>query len=864
MHHHLPSIFLSNVRCIRNKIDDILHKVGTLSPDVMLFCESWLSDMIPDDAINIPGYTVVRNDRNAFGGGLVSYFVNTLRFEVIESQAIPSLASTETEFSIFVLPDISMLLISLYHPVWNDPGKHEIGLSCVLDIIDYVLSSHLDAYKARIVICGDFNDLRLYNDKITQLTGLKQIVNFPTRKENTLDLIFTNISSTKHVRIFPPLGKSDHSCVFWSHDDKSLTQGVTCTKKTVRYMSKYNFMHFCSLMYDINWLNFVSSFSQLDVGFSEFLAALKALFDFCFPKRIVRMRSTDQPWVRPSLKLLCDDRDRAFSKGHMQKYYRLRNEVIKHVKYLKHSYLVHVMSKKDSRDSWRAIRIVSRMKNSSPTIPASFSADDFSTFFSSVFQKSQHPVDPPYSSQPATDAKLTVFEVQSQLTKLRRKGSAPGDIPYWIYRNFSFCLAPAITFLFNWSLKEGFVPLCLKSAIVTPIPKCSKPSALSDFRPISMLPLLSKVFEKLFARFWLLPFIQNKVQNTQYAYIPGPGSGTTCALTFAYNRIVKFLDSPGAVRVISIDFSKAFDKVTHKEILDALVRFEIPFFAVKWIASFLSGRQQCVRVGTDFSQWSPVSSGVPQGSVLGPILFCLVVDSIRTAHSNSMCIKYADDITILHFVRSNNDDHAQIEWNNIAEWASFHHLPINLNKCFVMDIVTKKCITLRPIFISDGFMLRNVKCVKLLGVTFADNMKWDVHVNNIVSKASRRLFILCNLVRSNSPIDVLVRVYNACIRSLVLYAYPVFCNCPKRLQNRLLAIERRAFRIIRSKPECDLLQEADSLCSRLFAAIESNPSHPLRDMFSSRAPTPRNQSSLKVPFGRTKRFTQSFIKFAHQ
>ena len=286
--------------------------------------------------------------------------------------------------------------------------------------------------------------------------------------------------------------------------------------------------------------------------------------------------------------------------------------------------------------------------------------------------------------------------------------------------------------------------------------------------------------------------------------------------------------------------------------------------AVKWIASFLSGRQQCVRVGSDFSQWSPVSSGVPQGSVVGPILFCLVVDNIRTVCPNSVCIKYADDVTILHFVRSSDDDYAQIEFNNVAEWASTHHLPINLNKCSVMDIVTKKGISLRPIFISDGLTLKNVKCATILGVTFADNMKWDMHVNNIVSKASRRLFILYNLVKSHSPIDILVRVYNACIRSVILYAYPVFCNCPNYLHNKLLAIEKRAFRIMRSKPDIDLLQEAESWCSRLFAAIESNPSHPLRDMFSSRAPTPRNPLSLQVPFGRTKRYTSSFVKFARR
>ena len=301
------------------------------------------------------------------------------------------------------------------------------------------------------------------------------------------------------------------------------------------------------------------------------------------------------------------------------------------------------------------------------------------------------------------------------------------------------------------------------------------------FRPISILPLLSEVFEKLVARHWILPFIRDKVQNTRYAYLSGPGSGTVCALTLMYNRIVHFLDRPGAVRVVSIDFAKAFDKVTHHAIIDACIRFQLPFLVINWITSFLSQRRQCVRIGEKFSTLSPISSGVPQGSVLGPLLFCLVVDDIRTVCSNSLCIKYADDITILNFIRSSTEDQMQIEWNNVASWARKHDLPINLKKSCVMDIITKKDISLHPIAVSDDHVLDNVSFVKILGVTFTDNMKWNMHVDNIVSKASRKLYILYNLVRSKCPADVLLQVYNECIRSTILYAYPVFCNCSGRL-----------------------------------------------------------------------------------
>jgi ribonuclease P/MRP protein subunit RPP40 len=316
------------------------------------------------------------------------------------------------------------------------------------------------------------------------------------------------------------------------------------------------------------------------------------------------------------------------------------------------------------------------------------------------------------------------------------------------------------------------------------------------------------------------------------------------------------------VRVICIDFAKAFEKVLHHVIIDACMRFHLPALAIKWITSFLSDRQQCVGINNRFSQWCSVSSGVPQGSVLGPLLFCMVVDDFSTLFPNSMCIKYADDFSILHFVRSAVEDRSQLEWDNVVDWANTRGLPINFNKCAVMNIVTKKNLTLSPIVSCPGNTLESVTRVLLLGVVFSADMKWSDHVNKVVSKASRRLYILCNLAKSRCPPSTILQVYNACIRSILLYAYPVFCNCPVFLQKKLLAIENRAFRIMRQQPDLDILQVADSLCSRLFRSIESVPDHPLRSMFDERAPTPRNSSTLKMPRGHTKRYTSSFIRFS--
>ena len=280
------------------------------------------------------------------------------------------------------------------------------------------------------------------------------------------------------------------------------------------------------------------------------------------------------------------------------------------------------------------------------------------------------------------------------------------------------------------------------------------------------------------------------------------------------------------------------------------------------ISSFLCDRFLCVRVGDELSSWSKVSSGVPQGSVLGPILFCMVIDDFACVCSNSFCVKYADDVSILHFVRKSCDDNLQAEWNNVIDWSSTNCLPINMSKSCVMDIVTKKEISLTCVTDSDGNALKNVSDVTILGVRFSSDLKWNLHFDCVLKKVSKRWYIIYNLVRSGSPPNLLVRAYFAFIRSILLYSFPTLCNASGYLLEKFKRVERRFVRIANVAPQKSVLTAAESTCIRLFQTIDANPSHPLRMMFCEREKTPRNLLTLKPPFARTKRYSTSFVKFA--
>ena len=327
---------------------------------------------------------------------------------------------------------------------------------------------------------------------------------------------------------------------------------------------------------------------------------------------------------------------------------------------------------------------------------------------------------------------------------------------------------------------------------------------------------------------------------------------------------MSFLDPlSGAVRLLSIDLSKAFDKLNHEVIIRACIDFNMPNYTVNLIRNFLLMRKQRVSVNGNYSSYAYLTSGVPQGSVLGPILFAIATDKLTPVCSNHL-IKYADDILLLHFVRSPIDDNLQAEWTNIVQWADSVSLNINFSKCNVLDIITKASLETKRISVSDDCHIRSVESLSFLGVTFSNDLKWSRHFDLIIQKATKRVYIIRNLRRAGCNSKLMIQCYNAFLRSLLLYAYPCFCNAPQFLLTKLLRLERRVFRIIGTPCHNSLIVAADKTCKKLYMQIKSDESHPLREIFVYRPRgelSTRSYNSLQPPFAKTKRYSNSFIRF---
>lgn len=649
-----------------------------------------------------------------------------------------------------------------------------------------------------------------------------------------------------------PIGNSDHCCIFW----KPGVEGRTVLKKTTRKFSQKNLVQFGDLMHSTDWLSLVEATPIGEDSAAVLHAGITRLIDLCFPKRVIRFRNSDPPWIKPSLKMKIDDRDRAYSEGKRMKYLRLRNDVIKHTRYLKRIFIENASSTKKAVDLWSAIHMIGKSKKSKSSIQR-FTAEEFSHFFTSVYSQSisESPFILP-NDLPSMPLSFDPALVETLMNTLKRKSPGPDEVPSWVLKKFASDLAPAITCIFNQSVRQGIVPPCFKDANITPIPKCTNARQVSDFRPISLTPLLSKILEKLVVLNWILPFVKDKLDPSQFAYIPGPGKGTSTALTLLHHHILKFLDGrSGAVRVLSVDYAKAFDRLPHNVILRSACDLKLPRESLLWIRDFLSDRRQRVQISHSCSDWFSPPSGVPQGSVIGPLLFCMVIDGIKAVCTNSAMIKYADDLNVLHFIRDESEDELLWEWNHILEWSAQFGLPVNANKCAIMDVITKRGL--------DVANIPNVPSkphLRILGVTFSCDLSWNEHVRSVVSKANKRMFILRNLRRAGCSSVILLRVYKSMILSLLTYCFPVFCNMPLYLKERLARVERRALRIV--GVETSLLDAAFSKsCESLFNAVLGDDAHPLRELFLPRNPTVRNPCSLRPPLARTKRLKNSFLKY---
>lgn len=313
--------------------------------------------------------------------------------------------------------------------------------------------------------------------------------------------------------------------------------------------------------------------------------------------------------------------------------------------------------------------------------------------------------------------------------------------------------------------------------------------------------------------------------------------------------------------MIAYDFSKAFDKMDHSLLLEKLSNFKsIRRQFCEWLCSYLTNRKQRVRVNNSYSNMIDITSGIPQGSILSPLLFSLFLSDLAVLNpGKAHMIKYADDTTLLFAIDNTNDlILLKEEMNHIAMWTTTNKMEINDTKSKLLYFTKRNTYTC--ILPTEIFSIKAVTTLKILGVTFQKNLNFEEHFKLIVRRASQRLYFL-RILKNNLPTEKIWMVFNGLIRSILEYAAPLFISLPRTVCKQIESIQKRAHKIVCGiNCNCILVtleKRRIDLAMRLFDSIYKH-QHPL-----SKYGLPKPKKRFQMPIIRTNvRRDSFFIKCA--
>jgi len=614
------SIYVTNARSIKNKYDELCLYINKNPHDIIVVSESWLDDSYPSSMFNIDGYRLYRADRSCDGGGVAVWS----RFPANEITC----PTNKLISNILVLrfSDSNTVLIAIYHPYWGKVPQHQCILGDLQSLIDLRLLP-----TDKVIIAGDINDLRLYCSNFLLSNNLIQLVDFPTRGQNTLDIVCIPFDLC-HLYQSPvkvcPLGKSDHSGISLK---PKIEQQIVKRKVKIHDYSSKNRALFMETMNTIDWNTILPHYGSVNEIAQVFDNTLSNVFSTCFPLKCVSISSRDPPWVTSQTKLLMRKKDKAYHSKNKSRYMALRDELNKQIQHNKLNLFKNI-STLSGKELWCKINTIIKGRTHTSTL-CETSVNALNQKFSKVFEPADAlTMENFMTSTYVKPAAIHALDIMPIIKKI--KSNAPGcdGLPGFIFKQNAEALAYPLAVIMNASLKQGFFPSNWKKANIVPIPK-----GKDDFRPISLLPVASKIIEKTFLQHILFPFLCNKFDPYQFGFVPSKYTGTSRAtLNIHLQTLNNLTNDGGYVRCLAVDFLKAFDKASHKKILQHCAEdFNVPVNILKWIQSFLTGRQQRVISQDHAADWVSCTSGVPQGSILGPILFCTLVNNFATIHPRS-------------------------------------------------------------------------------------------------------------------------------------------------------------------------------------------------------------------------------------
>ena len=647
--------------------------------------------------------------------------------------------------------------------------------------------------------------------------GLKQMQREPTRGQNLLDLFCCNKPSlVKSITSIP--GISDHNIVL--ADCKLKPSIITKPQRKIYQWSKADW-HSLREQTVVFAEDFLASATTRSVNenYIKFRTYLEEVMENKIPSKL-SFKRFKLPWFNRELKRLCRKKARKYKKAkrsgredHWEQYKEFQKVVQAKLTEGRWDYINRFLQigleTGNKKPFWKFLRVqkqedfvISALKSNGKMFTDRKSISEIlNTQFKSVFTKktsSKIPQLPGVTFPSIKDLKITEFGVFKLLDKIDvSKASGPDCIPGRILQNLARELAPVLHFIFEQSLNTGDLPAEWTLANVAPIFKKGSKLQAINYRPVSLTCISCKLFEHIVCKHILGHLEDHEIlTDLQHGFRSGRSCETQLITTFhdiasAYNKKGSQID------IAVLDFSKAFDTVPHDGLLSKLKHYGIDDKIWLWISNFLKQRKQHVVVDGIQSDLVTVDSGVPQGTVLGPILLLLHINDLPSVISSKVRL-FADDCLVYREIKNRQDQIAlQKDLNLLENWGSKWGMRFNAAKCNIMRM-SRKQTPISTQYELSGQVLEEVKDAKYLGVTVSDDLEWTKHINAITTKANSKLsFLRRNL--KGCPEKIRETAYFALVRSFLEYSTTVWHPHQKYNSDKLEMVQRRAARFVKGR-----------------------------------------------------------------
>lgn len=813
-----------NMRSMKGKQDPLelfLNSMG-FSFDAIIFTETWLTrnDQLPP----LSGYKGTGMVREGKRGGGIAIYVKE-QHSII---ALNELSVMDTNVECMAVNTGNAIVVVVYRPPSGNVNHF-------LDFFENILAFLGNLYLPFFVM-GDVNINTLSDESVAgRFQNLllsyncTNAITMPTRVTATsatsIDVCVTNINTADIMPGVIPHDISDHMPIFCLTTIKHAHNDNNKKRHVLRKINDESLQHFRELVTEMNWQD-VFEQDDLNRAYNVFHYKLHLCYDAAFPlvTSSVRNKKIRKPWISAALYKDIKKKDRMYhtfikhrDSSVLAEYKKIRNNLNARLKKAKKDYHIQKFSDiyNEPRKVWETVnslsgresmrRPVQEIKIGDIRITGQELVDTINEYFTTVGVCAELPNVTNFESTRYATASLssimffptTPSEVDGMIANLKNCAAAGFDeIKSLPIKNASLTLSPIISYLINQMFIKGTFPDKLKIARITPIHKGGDETVIQNYRPISVLPILSKIFERAIVNRLENFFAKhNTITKAQYGF--QKNRSTDQALLHIKDTIIDNIENRLYTLGLFLDLRKAFDTVQHDILLRKLEYCGIRGVALQLLQSYLENRYQYVKIEEMSSNKLVIRYGVPQGSIMGPLLFLIYINDLVNIPGSPNVVMYADDTNV--FFTGTNKQQLEEMTNrylvNLSEWLTTNKLQLNESKT--------KYVIFRPINKRDNDALKiefknttleQVKEQKFLGVWFHEELTWNAHVSHIKTQLSRAIgcmYRIANLI----PLWLKKCLYHSLFYSHLSYGILVWGTTTNGNYHQLSVLQNKVLRM---------------------------------------------------------------------